>query len=57
MWPQITVIVIITINLSIALLKHGEPRTDNHNFGLTLISALIQIALLYYGGFWSVMSR
>lgn len=50
-WPQIIVIVLYVFSLGISLAKHGERR-ENYNFWTTLIAVLIEVALLYWGGFW-----
>ena len=51
--PQIIVIVLYILSLGLALGKHGQPRNDKYNFGVTLIATSIMIALLYWGGFFA----
>ena len=51
-WPQITMIVLLTLSFGITLAKHGEPRSD-HNAAAALVGLAIHIGLLYAGGFFS----
>ncbi len=48
---SIAVIVMISLDVGIALAKHGEPRTK-YNFWASLISSLILTAILYKAGLW-----
>ena len=48
---QITLIVMMAISWTITLVKHGTPR-DDHNIGWFTVSLAIQIAILWWGGFW-----
>ena len=52
-WPQITVIVIMAINLGINLVMHGKPKKEDYNFFKECINDAILIVLLIYGGFWT----
>lgn len=51
MWPQITMIVLILIEMCCAARLHGKPR-DNYNFWYWLVGQVILVTLLYYGDFW-----
>jgi hypothetical protein len=51
--PQIIMIVLLSINIVIALMKHGEPRNDKYSVWVALINAAINVALLWWGGFFS----
>ena len=42
----------LMLGLGLNLGKHGEPRSDCYNFWMALISALIQVLLLWGGGFY-----
>ncbi len=53
MWPQITMIVLIAMSLTIALIKDGQPR-ENYSFWTVLISLAIEVEVLYAGGFFDV---
>lgn len=50
--PQIIYIILTFIGLGYSIAKHGQPR-DNHDFGVDLISTIIVLGLLYWGGFFS----
>ena len=50
-WPQITMIVFAVLSLWISLTEHGKPRGPG-NFWYSLIGTLIQLGLLWAGGFW-----
>jgi hypothetical protein len=49
--PQVIYLALIILGLGIAIAKHGQPR-DNYNGGVTFIAAIIELALLYWGGFF-----
>lgn len=40
------------LSVGISLAKDGEPREGNHSFWIALLSAALQIFLLYKGGFF-----
>lgn len=50
--PQIIYVIIIAMGLSIHLVKDGETRYDKYNFLTTLIGAVIELAILWWGGFF-----
>ena len=50
--PQIIMIVIFALGLFISLENHGKPKQGTDNFFLTLLGTAINIALLWWGGFW-----
>ena len=52
MWPQYVYIVLTLIGLGFSLAKHGQPKEENHNFFVSLISTSLIISLLYFGGFF-----
>lgn len=49
---QISILAAYFLTLGIALAKHGEYKREKHNFWVTLIANSIEIALLYFGGFF-----
>lgn len=49
---QIIFTIWLALSLGIALAKHGQPHEGEHSFWVSLISAALQIILLYYGGFY-----
>lgn len=42
----------LMLGLGIYLAKHGEPRDGYYNFWTGLISSVLQILLLWGGGFY-----
>lgn len=50
--PQIIVIVMMTMAVTLHMIKHGEKR-DPYNGHFAFIGAIINLALLYWGGFFS----
>lgn len=50
--PQIIIIVIYAIGLGIAICEHGTPKTGVNNFWLTLWSAITELSLFWWGGFF-----
>jgi hypothetical protein len=51
-WPQITMIVLFAINISVRLALHTLPHTDKKEVFATLLGTVINIVILYCGGFW-----
>lgn len=49
--PQIAWIALVAASLGTGLAKHGEP-CENYNFFTTLISAVVETAILIWGGFF-----
>lgn len=50
--PQITYLIISALGVGIVMTKHGEGRTDKYNFWTTLLGILVQIGIMYWGGFF-----
>jgi hypothetical protein len=50
--PQIILCALVTLNIGVALAKHGEPRTGKYGFFSSLFSAAIMFTLLIWGGFF-----
>ena len=50
--PQIIMIFLWSMGLGIALVKDGEPRGDKYSFGMTFIATVMEIAILWWGGFF-----
>jgi uncharacterized membrane protein YbjE (DUF340 family) len=48
--PQVIWIVLVSLSLGIIAKEHGEMREQN--FLYSLISILIQVGLLWWGGFF-----
>ena len=51
MLPQIILLSLVLIGLLITANLHGKER-PNYNFWLSLISNVITLAILYWGGFF-----
>lgn len=51
--PQIIIIVWFALALGVALATHGKLKEGKNNVGYSIISAAIEIGLLYWGGFFS----
>ncbi len=51
-WPQVTMIVVLSIGLYTELVRHGEPETGRHNFWAYLFGVVIEIIILKAGGFF-----
>ena len=51
-WPQIVMLIAVGFNIAIALIKDGEPKDGDYDFGRTLIASVIEIIILGAGGFW-----
>lgn len=50
--PQFIVLAILCIKMEVALVTDGQQRTIRRSFMATLISTMIQIGILYAGGFF-----
>ena len=50
--PQIIVIIIYAMAIGIEATRHGQPKEGNHNVLTTLISVAINVAILWWGGFF-----
>lgn len=51
-WPQITLIIMFALGLGLKMAQHGLPQGD-HNFWTTLVATVIQVGILYAGGFFN----
>jgi len=51
--PQIIMIVLLAIALTIHLVKHGEHRTGTYSFWAQLFAVALEASILYWGGFFS----
>lgn len=48
---QIIMIVLFAIGLGVAIAKQGQPK-GNYSIGENIIGIAINVALLWWGGFW-----
>lgn len=51
-WYQVAAICLMTLTVTINLVKHGEYTESKYNFFVSLTSGVIWATLLYFGGFW-----
>lgn len=49
---QIIFTVWMAMGVGINLAKHGQPQTGRYNFVIALVSAALEVLLLYFGGFY-----
>lgn len=56
MEPQIIYLSLVFVGLLIAANQHGKERSP-HNFWVTLVATLITVSLLFWGGFFDVISK
>ena len=52
--PQIIITILFLLTLGFHFAKNGEPREEEYNFGVALFSVILQIALLIWGGFYTI---
>lgn len=50
--PQIIMIVVSAMYVGIGLAMHGQPKTGEHNFVVSLLGAVIELSILWWGGFF-----
>ena len=51
--PQIIMLVIFTLGLGINLAKDGQYKTEEkYSFGVSFVATVINVAVLYWGGFF-----
>lgn len=53
MFCRILFVAWLLLSLGCYLAKHGEPKTGNYSFWVALISSVLQVLLLWGGGFFS----
>lgn len=51
--PQIIILVLYVLTIGISLAEHGKEKKGKESFFTTAIGVSIQMALLYWGGFFS----
>jgi hypothetical protein len=54
-WPQITMALIYTLNLVLGVIFDGDRKTGKYSAGVSVATIVISAALLYFGGFWTVV--
>jgi hypothetical protein len=50
---QITTIALLALGFGMTAAKHGQPRTGTYSVNAALIAVAVNVALLWWGGFWS----
>lgn len=50
--PQLILLGLMVLATGMHLAKHGEPKPGNWHFGYAVVSDIITISLLYWGGFF-----
>jgi hypothetical protein len=56
MLPQIIYLCLALLGLGISMAKHGQSKS-NYHFGVDLISSLLVLGLLYWGGFFNAFFK
>jgi hypothetical protein len=56
MAPQIIYLSLVFIGLLLVANQHGKERTP-HNFWVTLTATIINLFLMYWGGFFDVVLK
>jgi hypothetical protein len=51
--PQTIVVLLNLVSLLLYAHDHGKPKTGKDNFWLALLTSLISVALLWWGGFFN----
>ena len=52
-WQQIVMIVLLSMDLGVYVIKHGERRTGNYSFWTALFADGFIAWVLYSAGFWN----
>lgn len=52
-WPQGTILAMMFLVVCINASRNGEPRRGHYDLGAAMIGAAAEIAILYWGGFFS----
>lgn len=51
-WPQLAWYGLVILGTGITIAKHGQPRVP-HSIWPHLLSTVISVVILYYGGFFT----
>lgn len=51
--PQIIMIIIVVISIVRSFVNHGKIERKKISAGSTLVAGLIEVAILWWGGFWN----
>jgi hypothetical protein len=50
--PQIIYCALLFMALGLSLAQHGQTKPKTENFWTTLLAVIIQLALMWWGGFF-----
>jgi ribonucleotide reductase beta subunit family protein with ferritin-like domain len=50
--PQFILLMLMLVELTVELYKHGEPKEDKYNFFVSVIFQAILLGILFWGGFF-----
>lgn len=50
---QIIILALYFMSFGMSIVQHGKPREGRHHFGIEFVGLVIQLSLLYFGGFFS----
>ena len=51
--PQVIIICLLALNIGIELVKHGEPKSGDHNVIAVIAGTVVSAGILYWGGFFN----
>ena len=57
MTAQIIILALFFIGACLSANSHGKPKTGKESFWVWLISSLITLGLLYWGGFFDCLFK
>lgn len=50
--PQILMIILFSMSIGMSAVEHGKPKTGNNSVWSSVIGVAIEVALLWWGGFF-----
>ena len=50
--PQVITLCLYGASLGLSLAKHGKPREGTESFWISLFATVMQLGLLWWGGFF-----
>jgi len=57
MIPQFILLSLMAMQLGGEFVRHGQVETKKHNFFVTATSAVIELSLFYWAGFFNVFFK
>lgn len=55
LWPSITMLVMYLLSLMLNISKHGKIDTEPEDVRYRIVSMLMAITILYFGGFFDAI--